>query len=114
MLLNVVVATGIVVDIEVAVVVATTSKAADVEATMVVAEAIPHSTTMAAAETITLKAAAAGTISSSNNAKEGVDVVVQDQMLSARYVAEMDIPRSDVGNASTKTFKDQNGLLEWW
>jgi hypothetical protein len=113
MLLNVVIATGIVVDIEVAVVVATTSKAADVEATMVVAEAIPHSTTMAAAETTTLKAAA-GTISSINNAKEGVDVAVQDQMLSARYVAEMDIPRSDVGNASTKTFKDHNGLLEWW
>ncbi|KAK1604908.1 hypothetical protein QYE76_028689 [Lolium multiflorum] len=114
MLLNVVVATGIVADIEVAVVVATTSKTADVAATMVVAEAMLHSTTMVAAETTTLKAAAAGTISSSNNAKEGVVAAVRDQMLFVRYVAEMDIQRSDVGNASTKNLKDQNGLLEWW
>jgi hypothetical protein len=83
MLLSVVVATEIVVAIEEAAVVATTSKVADmVEATMVVAEVVLHCTTMAVA-TFTLKEAMA-TINNSSNVKEVVAIEAEDQMLYAK------------------------------
>jgi hypothetical protein len=87
-----------------------TSKVAVAEAAMVVDVVVLHNKTMAAG--ITPKAGAGIT---SSNAKEGVAVVVVGaQMLYVKYVAVMDIQLIDVGNASTKTFKGQNGLQEWW
>ncbi|KAK1666988.1 hypothetical protein QYE76_055147 [Lolium multiflorum] len=111
MQLNVVVAMATIAAVtEEAVEVALTSKVAVAEATMVADVVVIHNKTMAAG--ITPKAGAGIT---SSDAKEGVAVVVVEaQMLYVKYVAVMDIQLIDVGNASTKTFKGQNGLQEWW